>query len=266
MGIAATSINDDLTLALALADLADAMTMDRFGALDLRVDTKPDLTPVTDADRAVEVALRDALARDRPDDDVLGEEFGGSALFSGRQWVIDPIDGTKNFVRGVPVWATLISLLDDGVPRIGVISAPALGRRWWAGDGLGAFAAVGDAAARRLAVSAVADLSAASLSFAGLKQWAQLGLRQRFLDLTDSVWRTRSYGDFWAYCLLAEGALDVVAEPTVSLWDLAALDVLVREAGGAFTDLSGTAGPHGGSAVASNSLLQAAVLDCLGVG
>ncbi|WP_434084919.1 histidinol-phosphatase [Mycolicibacter heraklionensis] len=263
--MAAASVNDDLALALGLADLADAMTMDRFGALDLRVDTKPDLTPVTDADRAVEVALRDALARDRPDDDVLGEEFGGSATFSGRQWVIDPIDGTKNFVRGVPVWATLIALLDDGVPCVGAISAPALGRRWWAAHGLGAFAVFGGAAPRRLSVSAVADLGSASLSFAGLKQWAQLGLRQHFLDLTDTVWRTRSYGDFWAYCLLAEGALDIVAEPTVSLWDLAALDILVREAGGTFTGLNGAAGPHGGSAVATNTALHPAVLDSLGV-
>jgi len=265
VGIAAESIDDDLTLALSLADLADAMTMDRFGALDLRVDTKPDLTPVTDADRAVEVALRDALARDRPDDDVLGEEFGGSATFSGRQWVIDPIDGTKNFVRGVPVWATLIALLDDGVPVVSAISAPALGRRWWAGDGLGAFAAVGGAAPRRLSVSAVADLGSASLSFAGLTQWAHLGLRQRFLDLTDAVWRTRSYGDFWAHCLLAEGAVDIVVEPSLSLWDMAALDILVREAGGTFTDLNGTAGPHGGSAVATNAALHAAVLDSLGM-
>jgi len=265
VGIAATSINDDLTLALALADIADAMTMDRFGALDLRVDTKPDLTPVTDADQAVEVALRDALARERPGDDVLGEEFGGNAVFSGRQWVIDPIDGTKNFVRGVPVWATLIALLEDGVPRVGAISAPALGRRWWAGNGLGAFTAVGGAAPRPISVSAVADLSSASLSYAGLKGWAELGLRQRFLDLTDTVWRTRSYGDFWAHCLLAEGAVDVVIEPSLSLWDMAALDILVREAGGTFTDLNGTAGPHGGSAVATNPLLHAAVLDTLGL-
>ncbi|MCV7382624.1 histidinol-phosphatase [Mycolicibacter longobardus] len=265
MGIAAASTDDDLTLALGLADLADAMTLDRFGALDLRVDTKPDLTPVTDADRAVEAALREVLARDRPDDDVLGEEFGGTATFSGRQWVIDPIDGTENFVRGVPVWATLIALLDDGVPRVGAISAPALGRRWWAGSGLGAFAAVDGAEPRRLSVSAVAEVGSASLSFAGLSLWVHRGLRERFLDLTDTVWRTRSYGDFWAYCLLAEGALDIVAEPAVSVWDLAALDVLVRESGGMFSDLSGNAGPHGGSAVATNALLHAAVLERLGV-
>ncbi len=128
---------DDLTLALSLADRADALTRERFGALDLRVETKPDLTPVTDADRAVEADLRDTLAQRRPDDSVVGEEFGGTTTFAGRQWIIDPIDGTKNFVRGVPVWATLIALLNDGVPMVGVVSAPALQRRWWAARGEG---------------------------------------------------------------------------------------------------------------------------------
>lgn len=250
----------DLALALTLADLADAVTLRRFGAQDLRVDTKPDLTPVTDADRAVETALRDELARQRPDDGVLGEEFGGTASFTGRQWVIDPIDGTKNFVRGVPVWATLVTLLVDGVPMVGVVSAPALSRRWWAGHRLGAFGNVGGGEPRRLAVSGVAELSAASLAFSSLSGWALRGVRDRFLALTDQVWRVRGYGDFWSYCLLAEGAVDIAAEPEVSLWDLAALDILVREAGGAFTDLAGVPGPHGGSAVATNGLLQDAVL------
>lgn len=263
MGIAAASVNDDLALALGLADLADAMTMDRFGALDLRVDTKPDLTPVTDADRAVEVALRDALARDRPDDDVLGEEFGGSATFSGRQWVIDPIDGTENFVRGVPVWATLIALLEDGVPILGVISAPALHRRWWATRGQGAFGSVAGAPARRLSVSSVADVGSSSLTFAGLNYWGARGLREQFLALTEAVWRARSYGDFWAYCLVAEGAVDAAIEPAVSVWDLAAVDILVREAGGVFTDLSGNPGPHGNCAVAANPALHPQVLAAL---
>ena len=141
---------DDLALALALADRADALTTTRFGALDLRIDTKPDLTPVTDADRAVETDLREALGRDRPGDSVLGEEFGGTTTFSGRQWVIDPIDGTKNFVRGVPVWASLIALLHDGVPSVGVVIAPALQRRWWAARGKGAFAAIDGTGPRRL--------------------------------------------------------------------------------------------------------------------
>jgi histidinol-phosphatase len=255
----------DLTLALALADRADTLTTARFGALDLRIDTKPDLTPVTDADRAVESALREALGRDLPDDSVLGEEFGGTSSFSGRQWVIDPIDGTKNFVRGVPVWATLIALLDDGVPSVGVVSAPALQRRWWAAGGQGAFVAVGGAPPRRLSVSSVTELGAASLSFSSLAGWAQLGLRDRFVELTDAVWRVRAYGDFLSYCLVAEGAVDIAAEPQVSLWDLAALDVLVREAGGKLTAMDGTAGPHGGSAVASNGLLHEQVLSRLNV-
>lgn len=250
----------DLALALALADHADDLTRARFGALDLRVETKPDLTPVTDADRAVETELRELLGRHRPDDSVLGEEFGGTTTFHGRQWVIDPIDGTKNFVRGVPVWASLIALLDDGVPTVGVVSAPALRRRWWAARGHGSFVGVDGAPPRRLSVSAVAQLDSASLSFSSLSGWAQRGLRDRFIELTDAVWRVRAYGDFLSYCLVAEGAVDVAAEPEVSVWDLAALDILVREAGGAFTGLDGVPGPHRGSAVATNGLLHQQVL------
>jgi histidinol-phosphatase len=254
---------DDLTMALVLADRADALTSARFGALDLRVDTKPDLTPVTDADRAVETVLRQVLGRERPDDSVVGEEFGGTTTFSGRQWIIDPIDGTKNFVRGVPVWASLIALLEDGVPSVGVVSAPALHRRWWAARGQGAFAAVDGRPARPLSVSSVAQLGSASLSFSSLSGWAQRGLRDRFIELTDAVWRVRAYGDFLSYCLVAEGAVDIAAEPEVSVWDLAALDILVREAGGTFTGLDGTAGPHRGSAVATNGPLHRQVLASL---
>jgi histidinol-phosphatase len=258
-------MSDDLAVALALADQADAITLARFGAVDLQVDTKPDLTPVSDADHAVETGLRESLAGTRPDDSVLGEEFGGSTTLTGRQWIIDPIDGTKNFVRGVPVWASLIALLTDGVPQVGVISAPALHRRWWAAAGEGAFVTVGDAPARRLSVSAVAQLDSASLSFSSLSGWAQLGLRSRFLDLTDEVWRVRAFGDFLSYCFVAEGAVDIAAEPEVSVWDLAPLDILVREAGGTFTALDGTAGPHGGNAVATNGLLHDQVLSRLSV-
>src|SRR6201993_291623 len=251
---------DDLALALRLADRADTLTRARFGALDLRIDTKPDLTPVTDADRAVEADLRDVLGRARPDDSVVGEEFGGTTTFTGRQWIIDPIDGTKNFVRGVPVWASLIALLEDGVPSVGVVSAPALQRRWWAARGQGAFATVDSGPLRPLSVSSVAQLDSASLSFSSLSGWAQRGLRDRFIDLTDAVWRVRAYGDFLSYCLVAEGAVDIAAEPEVSVWDLAALDILVREAGGQLTSLDGIAGPHGGNAVATNGLLQQEVL------
>jgi histidinol-phosphatase len=252
------TVRDDMALALRMAEQADALTMDRFGALDLRVETKPDLTPVTDADQGVESMIRDALSNERRDDVVLGEEFGGTAVFAGRQWVVDPIDGTKNFVRGVPVWATLIALLDDGVPVVGVISAPALHRRWWAGRGEGAFTSFGGQT-RRISVSGIDDIASASLTHSDLTTgWD--GLRSRFLELTDEVWRVRGYGDFWSYCLVAEGAVDIAVEPEVKLWDLAALDILVREAGGAFTSLDGQAGPHGGSAVATNGLLHDAVL------
>ncbi|MET7769582.1 histidinol-phosphatase [Nocardia sp. NPDC005366] len=256
--------SSDLELALRLADEADAITKARFGALDLKVDAKPDLTPVSDADIAVEQAIRVLLGHARPDDAVLGEEFGGEAEFSGRQWVIDPIDGTKNFVRRVPIWATLIALLEDGVPVVGVVSAPALGRRWWAATGSGAWSVFHPGAPQPISVSAVSDLGAASLSFSSLSGWRERRLRDRFLDLTDDVWRVRGYGDFFNYCLLAEGAVDIAAEPEVSLWDLAALDILVREAGGAFTSLDGTPGPHGGDAVATNGLLQNEVLARLG--
>lgn len=250
----------DLELALLIADAADHITRDRFGALDLRIDDKPDLTPVSDADLAVERVTRDALTAQRPDDAVLGEEFGGTVTFEGRQWVIDPIDGTKNFVRGVPIWATLIALLDDGVPVVGVVSAPALARRWWAAAGGGSWTRFDGDEAKQLSVSTVGSLGSASLSFASLSGWRDRGLRDRFVDLTDDVWRVRGYGDFFSYCLLAEGALEIAAEPEVSLWDLAPLDLLVREAGGRFTSLAGAPGPHGGDAVATNGLLHDEVL------
>ncbi|MDH6242655.1 histidinol-phosphatase [Mycobacterium sp. OTB74] len=255
------TVADDVNLALQLADQADAVTLDRFGALDLQIETKPDLTPVTDADESVERTLRQTLAMARPGDALLGEEYGGTAVFEGRQWVIDPIDGTKNFVRGVPVWATLVALLQDGVPIVGVVSAPALCRRWWAGTGSGAFTAFGGQT-RRISVSGVGSLDAASLSYSDLTTgWEDR--RDKFVALTDAVWRVRAYGDFWSYCLLAEGAVDIAVEPEVKLWDLAALDVVVRESGGTFTNVAGDAGPHGGSAVATNGLLHKQVLAAL---
>ncbi|CDO27512.1 histidinol-phosphatase [Mycolicibacterium porcinum] len=256
-----STIADDMALALELADQADTLTMDRFGALDLHVETKPDLTPVTDADRGAEEALRASLAAARPGDTVFGEEFGGTTTLTGRQWVIDPIDGTKNFVRGVPVWCTLIALLEDGVPTVGVVSAPALARRWWAGLGQGAFGSFAGAT-RKLSVSGVADLASASLSYSDLTTgWENR--RDRFVELTDAVWRVRAYGDFWSYCMVAEGAVDIACEPEVKLWDIAPLDILIREAGGTFTSIDGAAGPHGGSALATNGALHATVLDRL---
>jgi histidinol-phosphatase len=263
-----SDVSDDLALALLLADQADELTMARFGALDLRIETKPDLTPVTDADKGAEEALRAALTQARPDDSVFGEEFGGTGSFTGvvtgRQWVLDPIDGTKNFVRGVPVWCTLIALVEDGVPVVGVVSAPALGRRWWAGRGQGAHTSFGGTT-RRIQVSGVDDLASASLSYSDLTTgWDER--REQFLALSDAVWRVRAYGDFWSYCLVAEGAVDIACEPEVKVWDIAPLDILIREAGGTFTSIDGAPGPHGGSALATNGRLHDAVLAKLAVG
>ncbi len=256
------SLEDDLALAHELADAADVITLDRFGALDLVVESKPDLTPVSDADMAVEQALRSLLASRRPDDAVLGEEDGETGT-GPRRWVVDPIDGTKNFVRGVPVWASLIALQEDGVVTVGVVSAPALGRRWWAARGLGAFAGGSLASSRRLQVSAVASLSDASVAYSSLTGWEAQGRLPGLLQLSRDVWRTRAYGDFWSHVLVAEGAVDASFEPEVSLWDLAPLQVLVEEAGGRFTDLAGAARADGGSVVCSNGLLHDEVLAAL---
>ncbi|WP_349829523.1 histidinol-phosphatase [Brevibacterium litoralis] len=248
--------DSDLALALDLADRADALTLPAFRAQDFTVDAKPDLTPVTDADRGVEAMIREVLADTRPTDGVLGEEFGETGDGTGRRWIVDPIDGTKNFVRGVPVYATLIALYEDTTPLLGVVSAPALGRRWYAAAGEGAWGVEEGRAPRRLAVSGVSDLADASLSFASLSGWADLGIREGFLALTDAVWRTRGYGDFWSYMLVAEGAVDLAAEPELELYDMAALVPVVTEAGGTFTSLAGAPGPFGPNALASNGLLH----------
>ncbi len=257
--------DDDLRFAHVLADAADDITVRRFRALDLRVDTKPDLTPVTDADQAAEDSLRNVLRRARPRDAVLGEEFGRVGK-GPRCWVIDPIDGTKNFVRGVPVWATLIGLMDGDEVVVGVVSAPALGRRWWAARDGGAWTGRSLTKAARCRVSDVTKLEDASFSFSSLSGWEEQGRLDGFLGLTRSVWRTRAYGDFWSHMLVAEGAVDISAEPVVSLWDLAALQVIVEEAGGVFTDLAGNASPDGGSAVCTNGALHDEVLQRLAAG
>jgi histidinol-phosphatase len=249
-----TSLADDLALAHRLADAADALTLARFRALDLAVAAKPDLTPVSDADLAVEDAVRRLLAQERPADAVLGEEHGVTGT-GPRQWVVDPIDGTKNFVRGVPVWASLIALRIDGRVDVGVVSAPALGRRWWAARGHGAFAD-----GQPISVSRVSRLADAHLSYSSLTGWEEQGRLEGLLQLSRDCWRTRAFGDFWSHVLVAEGAVDASFEPEVSLWDLAPLQVIVEEAGGRFTDLSGAARPDGGSAVCSNGLLHDEVL------
>jgi histidinol-phosphatase len=251
--------DDDLRFAHVLADAADDITTRRFRALDLRVETKPDLTPVTDADRAAEESLRNVLRRARPRDAVLGEELGRSG-FGPRCWVLDPIDGTKNYIRGVPVWATLVGLMDGPDVVVGVVSAPALSRRWWGALGGGAWTGRSLTKASPCRVSGVTKLEDASMSYSGLGGWAQRGMLDNFLGLTRSVWRTRAFGDFWSHMLVAEGACDISAEPEVSLWDLAALQIIVTEAGGRFTSLEGEARPDGGSAVCTNGHLHDDVL------
>ena len=258
-----SAYGDDVDRALRLADAADAITMKRFLSTELQVNAKPDMTPVSDADLDTERTLRRLLSTECPDDEVLGEEFGGEPVLSGRQWVIDPIDGTKNYVRGVPVWATLISLMVDGYPQVGVVSAPALGRKWIGVTGEAAWAlgngATPNGALRQLCVSTVSDVGDSSISMSSLEGWKDRGLLDVFVSLTDDAWRLRGFGDFYSYCLVAEGAVDIAAEPEVSLWDLAALVPVVEGAGGTFTSLAGEHGPHGGDALATNGLLHETV-------
>jgi histidinol-phosphatase len=257
-----TGYDDDLRLAHVLADQADSLTMQRFKALDLKVETKPDLTPVSDADRSAEQVIRSQLQRTRPRDAVVGEEFEPTG-HGPRRWVVDPIDGTKNYVRGVPVWATLIALVVDEEPVLGLVSAPALQRRWWAALGSGAWTGRSLSAARRLHVSKVSELSDASLSYSDVEGWDESGRSEGFAELGRRCWRTRAYGDFWSYMLVAEGSVDIACEPDLKLHDMAALVPVVIEAGGRFTSLDGRDGPWGGSAVATNGPLHDEVLELL---
>ena len=286
-------ILDDLALAHALADLADAITLDRYQAQDLVITTKPDNTPVTDADRAVETAIREALATHRQSDGLVGEEFGSDKGSSGRYWVIDPIDGTKNFMRGVPTWATLIALVQVDAAGteevvVGIASAPALARRWAAAKGHGAtvrFNAgntefeTGDSSdddfaysdtnsdfqglslapnEKKISVSKVSTLSDASISYSDFVGWGDR--LEPFQKMLAGAWRTRGIGDFWSHMLVAEGAVDVAIEPSLALWDMAALDIIVREAGGSFSNTAGQSGPFGGSGVSTNGVLHNQVI------
>ncbi|HVQ88674.1 MAG TPA: histidinol-phosphatase [Actinomycetes bacterium] len=262
-------VGDDLALALRLADEADQLSLARFRALDLVIETKPDLTPVSDADRAVETAIRTHLAMERPDDAVLGEEFGTTGNAT-RRWIVDPIDGTKNYVRGVPVWATLIALvvdddLNDERIVLGVVSAPALGMRWWAALAKGAWTGTDQSTAQRMQVSQVAAIGDCSVSFSEWNDpaWETTGTRQGFTSLLEQAWRSRAYGDFWSHVLVAEGAIDVAVEPELSTWDMAALVPIVTEAGGRITALDGSSALTGGNAVSSNGKLHDQVLTLL---
>ena len=260
------SLESDLELALELAAIADEITMARYLAQDLVITTKPDNTPVTDADRATEEALRKHLAITRPEDGLVGEEFGNQNKEAARYWVMDPIDGTKNFMRGVPTWATLIGLVErqsEGSEKVivGVASAPALSRRWFASSGKGAFTTLNNSVPRKISVSNVSELSNASIAYSDFQGWGDR--LTKFHKLIADCARSRGYGDFWSHMLVAEGAVDIAAEPSLALWDMAALDVIVNEAGGTFSNLTGEVGPFGGSGISTNTLLHPTVMAAL---
>jgi histidinol-phosphatase len=259
-----TSYEADLKLALELADIADGLTMLRYRSPDLEVETKRDMTPVSESDKRVELALRDRLGDVRPHDAIIGEEFGGADFdpaesSAGRAWVIDPIDGTKSYVRGMDTWTTLIALLEDGEVKVGVVAMPALRKRWWAVRGRGAFAD-----GRQIHVSQLAELDAAQFLWSGIEEWDAIDGFQRVVDLGRRCWRTRGVGDAWQYMLVAEGAAEIATDPEATLWDLAAVSIVVEEAGGRFTSLAGRAGPGGGSGLATNARLHEVALAALG--
>lgn len=258
----ADTLIDDLRLAHLLADNADSITMDRFRAHDLAVSRKADHTVVSDADKAVEESIRRSLATARGRDAIHGEEMEDHG-WGPRRWIIDPIDGTANYVRGVPVWATLIALLVDDRPVVSVVSAPALSRRWWASEGSGAFTGKSILAGHSIHVSTVSRIEDAFLSYSSLGGWVKSGRGRQFGTLVRTAKRTRGFGDFWSYMLVAEGGVDIAAEPELALHDMAALVPIVTEAGGKFTSLEGEPGPFGPGAVCTNGRLHDAVLDML---
>lgn len=249
----------DLAFAMALADAADAITMQHYRSSSLAVRTKSDRTPVSEADEAVETMIRERVAAERPGDGVVGEEFGVSGATS-RRWIVDPIDGTKNYIRGVPVWATLIGLEENGRIVAGVVSSPAMGRRWWAAHGHGAFVrALGETSPMH--VSNVETLDAAFLTYDAIFDFDARGTSEPFLQLVRNCSRSRGFGDFWIHMMVAEGAVDIAIEPTVAIWDMAPIQLIVEEAGGRFTDLEGNARIDGGSALSTNGRVHDAVLE-----
>ncbi|MCR6712759.1 MAG: histidinol phosphatase [Demequina sp.] len=254
---------DDLKLAMRIADAVDKFTLKSFNGEDLTVELKDDETPVTAVDREAERMVRTILDSERRTDAVYGEEFGSKGG-SARQWIIDPVDGTKNYIRDISVWATLIALYDDRKPVVGVVSAPALGMRWFAAKGDGAWKGASLKRARPIHVSTRQQLSDATLSYSSLSGWEERGLLPDFLELTRRMWRTRAFGDFLSYMMVAEGLIEVATEPELALYDMAALVPIVEEAGGVFTSLTGAPGPWGVDAIATNGLLHEAALGIIG--
>jgi histidinol-phosphatase len=249
----------DLAFALALADAADVITMQHYQSASLAVRTKIDMTPVSEADEAVERMIRERVTAERPGDGIVGEEYGTTGATT-RRWIIDPIDGTKNYVRGIPVFGTLIGLEENGRVVAGVVSAPAMARRWWASAGDGAFCnTLGTT--RQLRVSGIDTVENSHLAYDAIGDFDQHGGAVRFLSLTRRCARSRGFGDFWAHMLVAEGAVEIAIEPAVAIWDMAPVQLIVEEAGGRFTDLRGESRIDGGSAVSTNGLVHEAVLD-----
>ena len=256
----------DLALALKMADAADVISMARYQSQDLVITTKPDNTPVTDADKATEKALREILGKERPNDGLVGEEFGTSGTDAKRYWVIDPIDGTKNFMRGVPSWSTLIALIernDDGTEKIivGVVSAPALFRRWYGAAGLGAYVSLNKSAPKKIHVSGISKVADASVTYSDLNNWGEY--LPKVQALLTSAHRTRGFGDFWSHMLVAEGAAEIALEIGVALWDMAAISIIVTEAGGRFSSIDGVDGPGHGSGLSTNNIIYSQALEAL---
>jgi histidinol-phosphatase len=259
------TLQDDLALARVAVANADLVSLSRFHAQDLVVTTKPDRTPVTDADQAVERVIRATLCASRPEDDIFGEEMGTDSntigARPGRQWIIDPIDGTAGFLRGLPVWGTLVALAIDGVPVVGAISAPALGKRWFGAKGLGSWSTIaGSRDDIPLQVSKVSAVADATVSYNSIGQWVADNRQEALLALTGAAWRTRALGDFWPYMLVAEGSLDMAGEPDLQPYDMAAIQPIVEGAGGRFSSLDGENSVWSGSALASNGLIHDEVL------
>ncbi len=255
-------LDAELALALELADVADAITLPPFESRSVSHELKPDRSEVTALDRAAEAAIVDRLRAERPTHQVLGEEHGAVGdPASPWRWIIDPIDGTSGYVRGIPVWATLIAIEHGPEVVAGVVSAPALGRRWWAAAGSGTFAD-----ARRCRVSTVDALSEAQVSITFSDGWDALGLTPALVALGRAVRRVRGFGDFWQHCLVAEGALDVAVDAVgLAPYDLAAVRLIVEQAGGTFTDRLGESTHEHDTAISSNGLLHAEVLRRLSV-
>jgi len=248
-------VRPELRFAHELADAADAITLGRFRAGDLGVETKTDTSPVTEADRSAEERLRSLVAERRAGEGVFGEEGGDDG--GDVRWIVDPIDGTRNYVRGIPVWATLLALERDGVVEVALVSAPALGRRWWATRGEGAWAGLGGDG-ERCHVSSVRRIADAVVSTTSSRDmpdgWAELAERSAAV---------RGLSDFWQHCLVAEGAVDVATDTDLQLWDYAAVELIVTEAGGCCTTFTGAAPTPSSSFVSTNGVLHAETLALL---